>query len=87
MSVIMLLFKKTEFGLHASKNFLNIGFRNNRTSGDGGIPLERRKDRYKEAKNSFIINCNTLLHVSTLLGHLQGELFVIVTLRLHSTDE
>jgi hypothetical protein len=31
---------------------------------------------------NFIINCNTLLHVSTLLGHLQGELFVIVTLRL-----
>jgi hypothetical protein len=24
---------------------------------------------------SFIINCNTLLHVSTLLGHLQGQLF------------
>jgi hypothetical protein len=34
-------------------------------------------------KESFIINCNTLLHVSTLLGHLQGELFVILTLRLH----
>jgi exonuclease I len=34
-------------------------------------------------KASFIINCNTLLHVSTLLGHLQGELSVIVTLRLH----
>jgi hypothetical protein len=34
-------------------------------------------------KESFIINCNTLLYVSTLLGHLQGELFVIVTLRLH----
>jgi hypothetical protein len=34
-------------------------------------------------KESFIINCNTLLHVSTPLGHLQGELFVIVTLRLH----
>jgi hypothetical protein len=34
-------------------------------------------------KESFIINCNTLVHVSTLLGHLQGELFVIVTLRLH----
>jgi hypothetical protein len=34
-------------------------------------------------KESFIINFNTLLHVSTLLGHLQGELFVIVTLRLH----
>jgi hypothetical protein len=26
-------------------------------------------------KESFIINCNTLLHVSTLLGHLPGELF------------
>jgi hypothetical protein len=26
-------------------------------------------------KESFIINCNTVLHVSTLLGHLQGELF------------
>jgi hypothetical protein len=26
---------------------------------------------------SFIINCNTLLRVSTLLGHLQGELFIL----------
>jgi hypothetical protein len=34
-------------------------------------------------KESFIINRNTVLHVSTLLGHLQGEVFVIVTLRLH----
>jgi hypothetical protein len=34
-------------------------------------------------KESFIINLNTLLRVSTLLGHLQGELFFIVTLRLH----
>jgi hypothetical protein len=34
-------------------------------------------------KESFIINRNTLLHVSTLLGHLQGELFVTVTLGLH----
>jgi hypothetical protein len=34
-------------------------------------------------KESFIINRNTLLNVSTLLGHLQEELFVIVTLRLH----
>jgi hypothetical protein len=34
-------------------------------------------------KESFIIKYNTLLHVATLLGHLQGELFVIVTLRLH----
>jgi hypothetical protein len=38
-------------------------------------------------KESFIINCNTLLHASTLLGLLQGELFVIVTLRLHFIDE
>jgi hypothetical protein len=34
-------------------------------------------------EESFIINRNTLLHVSTLLGHLQGELFFIVTLMLH----
>jgi hypothetical protein len=34
-------------------------------------------------KESFIINRNTLLLVSTLLGHLQGELFVAVTLGLH----
>jgi hypothetical protein len=34
-------------------------------------------------EDSLIINCNTLLHVSTLLGHLQGERLVIVTLRLH----
>jgi hypothetical protein len=26
-------------------------------------------------KESFIVNRNTLLRVSTLLGHLQGELF------------
>jgi hypothetical protein len=26
-------------------------------------------------KESFIMNRNTLLHVSTLLDHLQGELF------------
>jgi hypothetical protein len=38
-------------------------------------------------KESFIINRNTLLHVSTLLGYLQGELFVTVTLRLHFTVE
>jgi exonuclease I len=38
-------------------------------------------------KESFIINRNTLLHVSTLLGHLQGETFVIVTLELHFTVE
>jgi hypothetical protein len=38
-------------------------------------------------KDSFIINRNTLLHVSTLLGHLQGELFVTITLRLHFAVE
>jgi hypothetical protein len=38
-------------------------------------------------KESFIINRNTLLHVSTLLVHLQGELFVTVTLGLHFTVE
>jgi hypothetical protein len=38
-------------------------------------------------KESFIINRNTLLHVSTLLGHLPGEFFVIVTLGLHCTVE
>jgi hypothetical protein len=30
--------------------------------------------KYKRV-TCFIINRNTLLHVSTLLGHLQGELF------------
>jgi hypothetical protein len=34
-------------------------------------------------KESFIINRNTLLHVSTLLGHLQGELFCYPYTRLH----
>jgi hypothetical protein len=34
---------------------------------------------------SFFIDCDTFLHVSTLLGHLQGELSVVVTLRLHFT--
>jgi hypothetical protein len=35
----------------------------------------------------FFTNCNALLHVSTLLGHLQGELSAVVTLRLHFTVE
>jgi hypothetical protein len=35
----------------------------------------------------FFLNCNTLLHVSTLLGHLQGEVSVVVTLRLHCIVE
>jgi hypothetical protein len=38
-------------------------------------------------KGFFIVNYNTLLHVSTLLGHLQGELFGMFTLRLHYTVE
>jgi hypothetical protein len=43
----------------------------------------KNTDHQQMHKESFAINRNTLLHVSTLLGHLQGELFVIVTLRLH----
>jgi hypothetical protein len=31
---------------------------------------------------SFFINCNTLLHVSTLLGHLQGEFPVVFTIKV-----
>jgi hypothetical protein len=31
----------------------------------------------------FLITCNTLLHVSTLLSHLQAELSAVVTLWLH----
>jgi hypothetical protein len=38
-------------------------------------------------EESFIINRNTVLHLSTLLGHLQGELPVVVTIRLHFTVE
>jgi hypothetical protein len=38
-------------------------------------------------KESSIINRNTLLHISTLLGHLQGELPVTLTLGLHFTVE
>jgi hypothetical protein len=34
-------------------------------------------------KESFIINRNTLLHVSTLLGHLQEEFFCYRYTRLH----
>jgi hypothetical protein len=50
----------------------------------GNIKNTNHQQMHKE---SFIINCNTLLHVSTLVGHLQGELFVIVTVRLHFTVE
>jgi hypothetical protein len=38
-------------------------------------------------KESFNINRNTILHISTLLGHLKGKIFVTVTLRLHFTVE
>jgi hypothetical protein len=33
-------------------------------------------------KESFIINRNALLHVSTLLGHLQGELFCYLYIKV-----
>jgi hypothetical protein len=37
--------------------------------------LYKNTNHQQMHKESFIINRNTLLHVSTLLGHLQGELF------------
>jgi hypothetical protein len=43
--------------------------------------MERENTNHQQMhKESFIVNRNTLLHVSTLLGHLQGELFVTVAL-------
>jgi hypothetical protein len=36
-------------------------------------------------KEFFLVNYNTLLHVSTLLGHLQGETFRCRYTRLHYT--
>jgi hypothetical protein len=38
-----------------------------------------------EYTKSFFVNYNTLLHVSTLLGHLQGETFRCRYTRLHYT--
>jgi hypothetical protein len=38
-------------------------------------------------KESFVINRNTVIQVSTLLGHVQGKLFVTITLGLHFTVE
>jgi hypothetical protein len=38
---------------------------------------------HQQMHKEFFINYNTLLHVSTLLGDVQGELSVVVTLRLH----
>jgi hypothetical protein len=43
----------------------------------------RNTNHQQMHKENFIINRNTLLHVSTMLDHLQGELFVTVTLGLH----
>jgi hypothetical protein len=36
-------------------------------------------------KGFFLVNYNILLHVSTLLGHLQGETFPCRYTRLHYT--
>jgi hypothetical protein len=36
-------------------------------------------------KEFFFVNYNTLLHISTLLGHLQGETFRCLYTRLHYT--
>jgi hypothetical protein len=49
--------------------------------------IQKNINHQQMHKESFFINCNTLLHVSTLLGHLEGELSVVVTLRLHFTVE
>jgi hypothetical protein len=49
--------------------------------------VKKNTNHQQMHKESFIINRNTLLHVSTLLGHLQGELSVTVTLGLHFTVE
>jgi hypothetical protein len=38
-------------------------------------------------KGFFMVNYNTLLHVSTLLGHLQGETFRCLYTKLHYTVE
>jgi hypothetical protein len=46
------------------------------------VPLQKPLITNKMHKE-FFLSCNTLLHVSTLLGHLQGEIFAVVTLRLH----
>jgi hypothetical protein len=50
---------------------------------DRYVSVYRNTNHQQMHKESLIINCDTLLHVSTLLGHLQEELFVIGTLRLH----
>jgi hypothetical protein len=41
----------------------------------GRVVIYKNTNHQQMHKESFIINRNTLLHVSTLLGHLQGELF------------
>jgi hypothetical protein len=40
-----------------------------------GQNYKKNTNHQQMHKESFIINRNTLLHFSTLLGHLQGELF------------
>jgi hypothetical protein len=35
--------------------------------------LVKNTNHQQMHKESYIMNCNTLLHVSTLLDHLQGE--------------
>jgi hypothetical protein len=49
--------------------------------------INKNTNHQQMLKESFIINRNTLLHVSALLGHLQEELFITVTLGLHVTVE
>jgi hypothetical protein len=49
--------------------------------------LYKNTNHQQMHKQSFIINRNTLLHASTLLSHLQGELSFTLTLGLHFTVE
>jgi hypothetical protein len=43
------------------------------------INTDKNTNHQQMHKESFIINRNTLLHVSTLLGHLQGEFSLCYT--------
>jgi hypothetical protein len=85
--------------LHCSKQFIEsvekdvfiLAYfiqRKYRTSFNSEILLFTKNVNHQQMhKEFFFICCNKLLHVSTLLGHLQGELSVVVTLRLHYTVE
>jgi hypothetical protein len=47
--------------------------------------IQKKTLNTNECTKNFFVNYNTLLHVSTLLGHLQGETFRCRYTRLHYT--